>query len=90
MITAAQGRVVLGEGPREIHGGSHICIHHRDFPENWVPGEDAEEAARLLLNRFEQSLDSVGDPMHRDSVEQAIDDLRDFLGELCQNRPGPG
>lgn len=84
-MTSIQSRVIVAEGPCEAHGGAHICIHHRDFPENWSPGETPAMAARQLLNLFEKNLDSAGDPSHRQSIEQAMADLRAFLRECDES-----
>ncbi|WP_169979380.1 hypothetical protein [Tautonia rosea] len=84
-MISTQNRVIVSEGPCEAHGGAHICIYHRDFPENWSPGETPAMAARQLLNLFEKNLDSAGDPSHRQSIELAIADLWAFLRECDQN-----
>lgn len=85
--TGARRRIVVSEGPCEAHGGAHICIYHRDFPENWAQGETLAIAVQGLLNLFERNLDSVGGPRRRESIECAMADLRDFLAELGQNAP---
>lgn len=72
-------RIVVAEGPSEIHGGASMCVYHRDFPESWAQGETPSEAARNLANLFEKGLDSVADPLHRESVERALTDVRQFL-----------
>lgn len=88
-MMSIQSRVIVSEGPCEVHGGAHICIYHRDFPENWSPGETPAMAARQLLNLFEKNLDSAGDPCHRQSIEEAMADLRAFLREIDQNEDAP-
>ena len=85
-MISTQSRVIVSEGPCEAHGGAHICIYHRDFPENWSPGETPAMAAQQLLNLFEKNLDSAGDPSHRKSIEQAMADLRAFLLECDQSQ----
>lgn len=74
-------RIVLAVGPSETHGGAHTCIYHRDFPENWAQGETKIEAARNLANLFEKNLDSVCDPLHREAIERALSEVRDYLQE---------
>jgi hypothetical protein len=83
-----QSRIVVSEGPCESHGTAHLCVHHRDFPENWTEGETPGIAARHLLNLFTKNLDSVGGSRHRESVEQAIADIQEFLVELDQEGAG--
>ena len=81
-----QTRIIVTQGPCEAHGVAHLCVHHRDFPENWAQGETIAIAARYLLNLFEMNLDSVGGSRHREGIEQAIADIRDFLAELEADR----
>lgn len=83
-----QCRIIVSEGPCEAHGTANICVHHRDFPENWTEGETPAIAARHLLNLFKKNLDSVAGSRHRETVEQAIADIEEFLVELDPDGSG--
>jgi predicted RNase H-like HicB family nuclease len=83
-----QSLIIVSKGPCESHGTAQLCVHHRDFPENWTQGETLEIAARHLLNLFSKNLDSVGSSRHRETVERAIADLQEFLAELDEEGPG--
>ena len=86
-----QSQLIVSEGPCEAHGTAHICVHHREFPENWTEGETPRAAAGHLLNLFLKNLDSVGGERHRERVERAIADIRQFLEELDQSgQDAPG
>ncbi|QDV36840.1 hypothetical protein [Tautonia plasticadhaerens] len=83
-----QNQIIVSEGPCEAHGTAHICVHHREFPENWTEGESPRVAAGHLLNLFLKNLDSVGGARHRERVEHAIADIREYLDGLDDPTPG--
>jgi len=54
-------------------------VHHRDFPEIRADGGNPVEAATHLVNQLERALDSALTDWRRDSINQAIADVRAFL-----------
>lgn len=54
-------------------------IHHRDFPEVHVEGLTPGAAAEHLAGRLTSILDSTSSELHRDRVNQAIQDVRAFV-----------
>jgi hypothetical protein len=54
-------------------------VHHRDFPEIRAEAGSPEEAAALLVNKLACALDSALTDWRRQSVNQAIADVRAFL-----------
>ena len=59
--------------------GSAACVHHRDFPEIRAEGSSPEEAAAHLVNKLACALDSALTDWRRQSVDQAIADVRAFV-----------
>ena len=58
---------------------SAACVHHRDFPEIRAEGSSPEEAAAHLVNKLTSTLDSALTDWRRQSVDQAIADVRAFV-----------
>ena len=58
---------------------SAACVHHRDFPEIRAEGSSPEEAADHLVNKLACALDSALTDWRRQSVDQAIADVRAFV-----------
>jgi hypothetical protein len=56
-------------------------VHHRDFPEIRAEAGSAQEAAGHLVNKLVCALDSALTDWRRQSVEQAIADVRAFVAE---------
>jgi len=86
-LIATEIRIIVTEGPCEAHGVAHTCIYHRDYPENWAQGENPADAAHNLMNLFEKNLDNVSGARHREALEQAMADIREFLAEI-ETDPG--
>jgi hypothetical protein len=57
------------------------CVHHRDFPEIRADAGSPAEAAGHLLNKLVCALDSALTDWRRQSVDQAIADVRAFLDQ---------
>ena len=55
------------------------CVHHRDFPEIRAEAGSPEEAAAHLVNKLACALDSALTDWRRQSVDQAIADVRAFV-----------
>ncbi len=60
---------------------SAACVHHRDFPEIRAEGSSPEEAAAHLVNKLACALDSALTDWRRQSVDQAIADVRAFVDQ---------
>ena len=58
---------------------STFVIHHRDFPEIRAEGGSPREAASHLVNKLACALDSALTDWRRQSVDQAIADVRAFV-----------
>jgi hypothetical protein len=58
---------------------SAACVHHRDFPEIRAEGSSPEEAAAHLVNKLTSTLDSALTDWRRQSVDQAIADVKAFV-----------
>ena len=56
-------------------------VHHRDFPEIRAEAGSPQEAAGHLVNKLVCALDSALTDWRRQSVEQAIADVRAFVDE---------
>jgi hypothetical protein len=54
-------------------------VHHRDFPEIRSDGETAEDAAAHLINQLVRALDSALTPWRRETIQQAIADVKAFV-----------
>jgi hypothetical protein len=71
--------VVVTDNSCDTCGTDTILVHHQSFPELRISGSSASEAARLLSERLSSEIDAVVDPIHREPVVQAIEDLRSFI-----------
>jgi hypothetical protein len=71
------GRVIV-----TISGSSTAaCVHHRDFPEIRVEAGSPKEAAAHLLNKLACTLDSALTDWRRQTLDQAIADVRAFVAQ---------
>ncbi len=70
-----QDRVIVTMGAT-AHG---VCVHHHDFPEVRAEGQSPKEAASHLVNKLAASLDTALTEWRRQSVAQAIADVKDFV-----------
>ncbi|RUL88895.1 hypothetical protein [Tautonia sociabilis] len=52
--------------------------HHRDFPEIRAEGESPTDAAEQLVHHLTRTLDSALTGWRRESIEQAIADVRAY------------
>jgi len=53
-------------------------VNHRDFPEIRAEGETPKVAAENLANQLVRALDSALTPWRRETIEQAIADVKAF------------
>jgi hypothetical protein len=53
-------------------------VNHRDFPEIRAEGETPKDAARNLSNQLTRALDSALTSWRRETIEQAIADVKAF------------
>jgi hypothetical protein len=72
-----QSRVIVATGAT-AHATS---LHHRDFPEIRAEGETPAVAATNLANQLTRALDSALTQWRRETLEQAIDDIRAFVSQ---------
>ena len=56
-------------------------MHHRDFPEVRADGETPAEAATQLANHLTRALDSALTDWRRETLNQAIADVRAYLAK---------
>ena len=68
-------RVIVTAGAT-AHGNS---VHHRDFPEIRAEGETPCVAASHLANQLTRALDSALTQWRRETIEQAIADVKAFV-----------
>jgi hypothetical protein len=54
-------------------------VHHRDFPEIRAEGETPAVAGSHLVNQLTRALDSALTQWRRETIEQAIADVRAFV-----------
>jgi len=57
------------------------CVHHRDFPEIRAEAGSAGEAAGHLVNKLVCALDSALTDWRRQTLDQAIADVRAYLNQ---------
>ncbi len=57
-------------------GGTQV--HHRDFPEIRAQGKAPADAALQLVNQLTRALDSALTQWRRETIQNAIDDVRAF------------
>ena len=53
-------------------------VYHRDFPEIHTEGETPRDAAANLANQLARALDSALTSWRRETIQQAIDDVKAF------------
>ena len=54
-------------------------VHHRDFPEIRADGETPRDAAEHLANQLVRALDSALTSWRRETIQQAIADVKAFV-----------
>lgn len=72
-----QSRIIVATGAT----AHTTCVHHRDFPEIRAEGENPGVAATHLANQLTRALDSALTNWRRDSIVQAIADVRAFVAK---------
>lgn len=76
-MTTELSRVIVATGAT-AHTTS---VHHRDFPEIRAEGENPKTAATHLANQLTRALDSALTQWRRETIEQAIADVRAFVAQ---------
>ena len=84
MTSADPKRIVVTESSCHACSVRNVLVHHQQFPELRIEHVSAEQAAKHLVNRLEAQRGTAPDPLHREVLGQAIDDVRAFL-----DREGP-
>jgi hypothetical protein len=65
-----------------LSGSSTAAIvHHRDFPEIRAEGSSPKEAASHLVNKLICALDSALTDWRRETIDQAVADVRAFIDQ---------
>jgi hypothetical protein len=64
-----------GQGALLFHG---MSAHHREFPEVHAEGTSPKAAAERLAELLARSLDNAPSDWRRQTLEQAIEDVRAF------------
>jgi hypothetical protein len=76
-MSTEQSRVIVLTGAT----ASAVRVYHRDFPEIRTDGETPSTAASHLANELARALDSALTDWRRQTLEQAIADVRAFADE---------
>lgn len=76
-MSADPSRVILTCGPT---AGSHL-VNHCDLPEIRADGETPVVAATHLVNHLTRALDSALTDWRRETLNQAIADVRAFVAK---------
>jgi hypothetical protein len=76
-MDADKGRVILSIGAT----AGATQVHHRDFPEIRAQGVSPEDAAVQLVNQLTRALDTALTQWRRDTIQQAIADVKAFAAE---------
>lgn len=63
-------------------------IHHRSFPEIWTESGSVVEGLAHLTNQLSRARDGAGSTWHRDTIEQAIVDVAEYLDSLAEAQSG--
>jgi hypothetical protein len=64
-----------------VSGTSTATVHHRDFPEIRAEGPSPKDAAAHLVNKLGAALDSALTDWRRNTVDQAIADVKAFVNQ---------
>jgi hypothetical protein len=78
-VNAEARRIIVTESDCHTCTVHTVYVHHQSFPELRIEDVSAERAALHLANRLEAARAFAADPLHREAVRQAIDDVRAFL-----------
>ncbi len=70
-------RVIVSTGAT----ANTTSVHHRDFPEIRSEGETPVTAAAHLVNQLTRTLDSALTQWRRESIDNAIADVRAFVAK---------
>ncbi len=80
-MSTTHEKVIVTDRMCACHAVHTHHVHHRDFPEVHVEGLTPGDAATHLVDRLTSVLDSASSHHHREKVEQAIDDVREFIDQ---------
>ncbi len=76
--------VVVKEGECACCAMHTKQIHHRNFPEIWAQSDSVAEGLAHLTNQLSRARDGACGRSHRESIEQAITDVAEFLETLTK------
>lgn len=74
--------IVVGEAFTDEGVPIHY-IHHREFPEVRGEGESLDQGIHRLVHHLSLALEHARSPWQRESIENAIRDVRDFHSNLA-------
>lgn len=75
----AQTKVIATTGRGSTAGATQL--YHRDLAEIRVEGQGPREAAEHLINQLTRALDSALTDWRRESIQQAIADVRAYADQ---------
>jgi uncharacterized protein (TIGR03067 family) len=79
-LIGATGPVIVAPGTSPASPGVRTTLaHHRDLAQLYGEGESPQEAALDLLRHLILEDGTITDRWHRESLEQVITDVREFL-----------
>jgi hypothetical protein len=82
MTTAMrEARLIVSVGQCECRAVTNARVRHHDYPEMEAVGATPAEAAANLANLLIRALDSVPYGFHRETLEQALLDVHDFVSD---------
>jgi hypothetical protein len=84
-IETQSGSLVTVRGESSVCSRTHaICVRHSHLPELYGEGETTQEAAKDLLRHLLFEAGWVVDNWHRQVLDPAIAEIRDFLNGSSQ------
>ena len=82
-------QVIVTQGDPQCSLCSAFLADHRVFPEIRAEGPTALDAAGQLLRQLGSALDGTPNHWHRGDLEQALADVRAFIGQGGRPEAGP-
>ena len=80
-MTSNPSQVIVSTEDHLCASVHSLAVHHRDFPEVRGEGQSTEDAASRLAELLLLSLDNAPSAWRRETIQQAIEDVRAFAGQ---------
>ena len=77
-MTSNPSQIIMTAETHEHTVLHSLAAHHRDFPEVRAEGGSPVDAALRLADLLSRTLDSAPSDWRRQTIEQAIEDVRAF------------